>query len=59
MDPARMSLEPSCGGTMEHLRKAGRRARAFVSGDYPGPPVDYLMALILVLAAMGATIFAS
>ena len=44
---------------MERLKNLYARARLFVAGDYPGPPIDYLMALLLVLAAMGVTLFAS
>ncbi len=40
---------------MEALREAGRRARAFLIGEYPGAPVDYVMALAMVLAAMVVT----
>ena len=41
---------------MERVQEGGRRACAFVAGSYGGAPVDYLMAIALVYAAMVVTV---
>ena len=37
---------------MERLTRPGHRAYAFLFGEYGGPPVDYLLAIAAVYAAM-------
>ena len=37
---------------MARIRKAGARAGAFIWGDYPGAPIDYLTAFGAVYAVM-------
>ena len=46
----------SCGGIMHRIRKQRQRAQAFVSGNYPGAPVDYIMALMTTGTLMIVTV---
>ena len=41
---------------MDRLRTGRRWAREFIAGDYQGPPVDYIMALAIVVTMMVVTI---
>ena len=43
---------------MDRFRRAGRRVLSFVSGDYPGAPIDFVMALAIVVAAAAVLILA-
>lgn len=41
---------------MAQVRSFRRWMRSFLLEDYPGPPVDYLMALAIVFAMMLVTV---
>lgn len=42
---------------MAQVRSFRRWMRSFLLEDYPGPPVDYVMALAIVFAMMLVTVF--
>lgn len=47
---------------MDNVHTWRRRAHAYLVGDYPGPPVDYLIAIAIVfamIAVVGAGIIRS
>lgn len=41
---------------MQTIYAKGRRFREFLSGDYKGAPVDYVLALVMVFTAMGIVV---